>query len=75
MAFYNRNEVQSILLKLASERKDYKFIKYEKLGVVSEKSENFPNENQILKKIESELGEKTADMGNQQQYKNTLNGK
>ena len=45
MAFYNRNEVQSILLKLASEKKDYKYIKYEKLGVVSEKSENFQNEN------------------------------
>lgn len=45
MAFYNRNEVQSILLKLAGERKDFKLIKYEKLGVVSEKSEKFPNEN------------------------------
>lgn len=43
--------------------------------------ENFPNVNQILlnkkkrKKDREWIGGKTADMGNQQQYKNTLNGK
>lgn len=45
MAFYDQNVVQSILLKLASEEKKLKIFKYEKLGVVSEKSENFLNEN------------------------------
>lgn len=43
--------------------------------------ENFPNVNQILlnkkkrKKDREWIGGKTADMGNQQQYRNTLNGK
>lgn len=46
MACYDQTEVQSILLKLASEEKSVKFVKYEKLGVISEQqSEYFVNEN------------------------------